>query len=90
MNDKVMVVFYRLKDEKRITSFYTKRFAEWLKFFEFAKNNEVEFSPHPLGKDIDAEFKETGSDIYCIEDYNVIFGGNDCIQHINVWLGSYE
>ena len=85
MQDKVMIKFMTIQDgeEVRICSFYTSCFAEWLKTLQVAKENGISFYPREDDENIDSAFSQLG---YEVDDFNVSFGSDICIQTIEVWL----
>ena len=87
--DSYQVTFYHINDdktEKRVCWFNCETFAEYIKFLHYCKKYKVEFY---IRKD-DENIEESDKDNYGIpryvEDFDVNYGSEDCIQTIDVWL----
>ena len=85
MDDKVMIIFYKEDEDNRSCSFYTTRFAEWIKLLEYAKRHDITFYPREDAESIKKEYIDNGCGYY-LDDYCINFGDDTCIQTIGVYL----
>lgn len=86
--DSYQVNFYHLNDEeeKRVCWFNCEAFSEFIKFLHFCKKYEVEFYIRQDDENIEESDKDDCGISRCVEDFNVNYGSEDCIQTIDVWL----
>lgn len=91
--EKVMVIFYYNNDDSteeptRICSFYTTRFAEWMKCLDYCKRRQISFWPREDDEQTNKKIVEAthGFPMF-IEDISFRFGSDECIQCIDVVLG---
>lgn len=91
-DDRVQIVFYYndpiVKDAepKRICSFKTSKFSEWLRLLHYCKMHEIDFWVRDDDESIDPEMIEKLNCGAMVEDLNVSFGSDNCIQIIEVVL----
>lgn len=92
-DERVKVTFYHKDFEddncsfKPICYFFTEKFAEWLKFFNYAKKHEIEFYPHEFDEKMVPGFYESTAGIGALVDgVCVVFGSDDVIKGIEVYL----
>jgi len=92
-DERVMIIFYYDKpgsteEPKRICSFRTYHFAEWLKLFTYAKKHEIDFWPRTDDEGIPDDILEQINGIGgYVKDVSVSFGSDMVIQCIEVILG---
>ena len=87
--DSYQVNFYHLnnnKEEKIVCWFNCETFAEYIKFLHFCKKYEVKFYIRQDDENIKESDKDNCGMPRCVEDFNVNYGSEDCIQTIDVWL----
>lgn len=88
-DDRVMIVFYYLQEdapEKRVCSFYTSQFAEWMKMLDYCRSNEIEFVVRDDDEKINDDVIQMLSCGAYVDDVYVKFGTDTCIQCIDVYL----
>ena len=87
--DSYQVNFHHLNDdkgEKKVCWFKCEAFAEYIKFLHFCKEYRVEFYIRQDDENIEESDRNDHGEAKCVEDFNVNYGSEDCIQTIDVWL----
>ena len=87
--DSYQVNFYHLNDDeevKRVCWFNCEAFAEFIKFLHFCKKYEIEFYIRQDDENIEELDGDNCRISRYVEDFNVNYGSEACIQTIDVWL----
>ena len=81
--------FHHLNDDeesKRVCWFTCEAFGEFIKFLHFCKEYNVEFYIREDDENIEESDTDNGELPKYIENFNVNYGSDNCIQTIDVWL----
>ena len=74
------------KEPERICSCETTRIAEWAKLLKYCKDNEIDFWPNSVDSKISDSIHEKLNCGSFIEDFNIMYGSDDVIPGIEVYL----
>lgn len=81
--------FHHLNDDeesKRVCWFTCEAFGEFIKFLHFCKEYNVEFYIREDDENIEESDIDNCELPKYIENFNVNYGSDNCIQTIDVWL----